>query len=195
MCLAIDIDRRSQPAPDDFPQGWRFAFDQVQRTDVGHLKGLVILPPPPNPRRYGFLCFARQYVEVSNPCVSLLNYRYVSVETAISHNPKALANVDPERFYKYVGLEGCLLQGQQKRSMSTEDQVTRNVRQKQAPAGNVEGTGGLGLALEELYERRCKQCTMCRKPSCNRCHACKENLSSQSHGDKRVCFRKVGGLG
>lgn len=174
MCLAIDLVRRAQNTHKNFgnfPEGWTFAFDEI-RSDVPHLDGLVLFPPPPNTRKYA------------------------SVDRAVNHNKTALSNVKKQDFYQYVGLppdvpeqgfpasNGSKAAGQAKRpSASNGFSVAKKAR---VVAVDVP----YGLSLRKLYERRCKACTMCVKPSCNRCRACKDNVS-QTRAFKDVCLQKV----
>ena len=171
MCLKIDLMRRAQPIPKHFghfPDGWRFAFD-VTRADLRHLEGLVLFPPSTN------------------------KLRYSSVEKAVNHNKLTLANVDQGTFYSYVGLstnnapEGSYADGavgQPKRP------ANYNGMPPSKKAKVVIPDAPTGLSLKQLYQRRCKQCSMCMKPECGNCIACKDN-SSRTRSYKDVCVQKV----
>ena len=166
--------RRAQEMPTNFgnfPPGWKFAFD-VTRPDLPHLKGLVLFPPSPNTRKYA------------------------SVEKAVNHNKTALANVEQQSFYAYVGLPTNVPEGKATESNNgyigglTKRPSSSNGVPVSKKARVVVADVPIGLSLRELYEQRCKRCVMCVRPACGKCESCKAN-TSHTRTFKDVCMQKV----
>ena len=138
------------------------------------MKGLILYPPPPNSRRYFLL------------------------EKAISHNPKSLGEVDVGEFYKYVGLSnqqqqlGGVKPAQKppkKRSQDTVETTTQVAKKSRKDIAH-EATVNIQVdRLRDLFVRRCKNCSMCIKPTCKNCSACKRNSSAM--GQRIACYQKV----
>lgn len=76
MCRRVPLEKKIQPAR-GFPQeGWYFAFEGSARSEY---QGLVLISPS--------------------------SRKYFTVEAAKNHHKTALADLDPQVFYNYVGLE------------------------------------------------------------------------------------------
>ena len=179
MCHKIEIPLKAQKCPAGFPSGWKFAFDETVTNSatnkpVGDMKGLILYPPPPNSRRYFLL------------------------EKAINHNAKSLGDVDVGEFYKYVGLSnqqqqlGGVKPAQKppkKRSQDTVETTTQVAKKSRKDIAH-EATVNIQVdRLRDLFVRRCKNCSMCIKPTCKNCSACKRNSSAM--GQRIACYQKV----
>ena len=179
MCHLIELPRKAQKAPAGFPKGWRFAFDDTitkkafaaTSANKEGMGGLILLPPPPNTRTY------------------------YMVEKAKNHSKLKLADVDTGEFYRYVGLSRPQQQlggatPAKKRSQDTEEaiepQVVKKSRKDLAHEATVDSQVDM---MRELFVRRCKNCSMCIKPTCKNCSACKRN--STASGQRIVCYQKV----
>lgn len=179
MCHLIKLPRKAQKAPAGFPKGWRFAFDDTitnkafsaSAANQQGMGGLLLLPPPPNSRTY------------------------YMVEKAKNHSKSKLADVDPGEFYRYVGLSPLQQQSggvkpAKKRPQDTEEatepQVVKKSRKDLAHEATVNNQVDM---MRDLFVRRCKNCSMCIKPTCKNCSACKRN--STASGQRIVCYQKV----
>lgn len=180
----MDVETKKMPIGFGFPKGWTFVFDEqvVKPSYKGKdLNGLVILAP--STRQYYFL------------------------DKAISHNPTALADVDEDGVYAYLGVDkppGGSRDEEWKAKNAAKRQnksiSCSQIRKTQSPVQQVQqhSTGinsQLKIVLKELHDKRCQDCLLCSRSDCKRCAACKENASEgvEEHQDakKLVCYKKV----
>ena len=99
-----------------------------------------------------------------------------------------------DQFYKYVGLSPPQLHEEAKAPKKRAVDAATTSAQGSAPKKNKKDPEPAVKSriqeLRDLYERRCKKCSLCVKPTCKKCSTCKRN-SSASKGQRIVCYQKV----
>ena len=172
-----------------FPPGYKFYFHSIDAAKYNYrtqahdkLEGLLIVSP--------------------------LGRRCYSVES-VMRSCKSLSSLDisPQKFYEYVGIE--LTDGEtellwltkkykeknpKKRALATH--ATHDHTMKRSREGLEEVSQGKSsnqcepLTAEELYNRRCNRCNMCRRKDCGKCITCSDN-AGRTRRYKEVCLHKV----
>lgn len=184
MCCLISDPKKLQPAP-GFPKGWLYVIKEPPKGSGNTvLDGLYLYAPSGRKRPYRSVrgatargCHARVLRE--NPRVSEIFHHHMGVPDP--GLPSAMYAHRAERDEAAViHVSHSFPANKRKR---TDTAISPRVAKK---AGN-----GTVLTPRELYQRRCNQCTLCRKADCGRCATCIRNRSREGEGGREVCLRKV----
>lgn len=161
MCLNIPLQKKLQPAL-GFPPGWSFVFETPPKPELNNYQGLILWSPA--------------------------SRKYFSAESAKSHIRVALADLNPDVFYLYVGL-GKMSKGPSG-NVTADQQTHQRTAELVAAKSGQNANASNSLTLEDLYRGRCTNCPMCAKPSCGKCQACLDN-KTRAPNQRQVCFKKV----